>query len=348
MDRRTQAIKTAAIEHYGLDAKEDAEFLDEAAKALARETPGDALSVIDEYIIYYRLGEQKKTPRRYSSSGGEAGERATPLGPIQHLVRPDDETAQRITAFSKYLAKIASVDKNVLRYRKNNLGGFMKTITGEEAQEWPDHPALQKVCQYLTKHYPWTEDEARYFVLCGEVPQAAKIMGKVQSRWNAPLGVATHKFSRQTIHLEIPAWMPSELVSKAYTILQRQAHGGRDTRRPKGRNVALFDFVLERARVKLVSRDEYLARLELPGTWAELMEEWNEDYGPDHPWHYTQASNFGRDFSRGQQAIAGTRYALSGVPGQPMTMAQAKASFDRLREKLGRPGTAFVKKRMRR
>lgn len=260
------------------------------------------------------------------------------LRPIQDLVELDDETAERIRAFSKYLAKIASVDKNVLRYRKNNLGGFTKTITEEEVQEWPDRPALQKVCRYLTKHYPWTEDEARYFVLCGGVPQAVKIMGKVQSRWNAPLGVAAHKFSLQTIHLEIPAWMPSELVAKAYTILQRQAHDGRDTRRPKERNVALFDFVLERARVELVSKDEYLARLKLPGTWADLMQEWNKFYGPGHPWHYTRASNFGR----GQKAVAGTKYALSGIPGQPMTVAQAKGRFARMLEAFGKPGARLV------
>lgn len=137
--------------------------------------------------------------------------------------------------------------------------------------------------------------------------------------------------------------MSSELVSKAYAVLQRQAHGDRDTRRPKDRNVALFDFVLERARVKFVSRNEYLARLELPGTWADLMHEWNKVYNPGHPWHYIHASNFGRDFGRGQQAVAGTKYALSGIPGQPMTAAQSKARLARMLEALGRPGARFVK-----
>lgn len=310
-----QALKTAAIDRYGLDTQEDAGWLNYVAEVLDGLSLEDALSVMDEYVVHYRFREQKKAKSQYGMSGDRTGEGATPLRSIQHLVKPDDETAQRITVFSRYLAKIADVDKNVLRYRKNHLGGFMNIITEEKAEEWPDHPALQKVCLHLTRHYPWTEDEARYFVLCGGAPQAAKIMGKVQSRWNAPLGVAAHKFNLQTIHLEIPAWMPSQLVTKAYTILQRQAHGGRDTRRPKERNVALFDFVLERARVKFVSRDEYLARLELPGTWTDLMQEWNEVYGSGHPWHYTRPSNFGRDFWRGQQAVAGTKYALSGIPG---------------------------------
>jgi hypothetical protein len=167
-------------------------------------------------------------------------------------------------------------------------------------------------------------------------------MGKVQSSFNKPQGVAAHKFNHQTIHMEMPAWMPPKLVCKAYTILQRQAHGGRVARRPIDRNVALFEFVLDKADVKIVSRNEYLARLKVPGTWADLMREWNELYGPGHPWHYTEASNFGRDFGRGQQALAGTKYALSGIPGEPRTVAEAKASFDRLHEKLGRPGARFV------
>jgi hypothetical protein len=264
----------------------------------------------------YQLGRKRELQefgRQDRSQRAKPRENDTPSRPIQDLVEPDDETAERIRAFSKYLAKIASVDKNVLRYRKNNLGGFMETMSEEEAQKWPDHPAWLRVCRHLAKHYPWTEDEARYFVLCDAVPQSAKIMGKVQSSFNKPLGVVAHKFNHHTIHLEMSAWMPPELVSKAHTILQRQAHGGRASRRPKERNVALFDFVLERARVKFVSRGEYLARLELPGTWAEFMQEWNELYGPGHPWHYTHASNFGRDFGRGQQVIAGTKYALSGI-----------------------------------
>jgi hypothetical protein len=344
VDQRTKhrrAIKTAAIKRFGLDSKEDGEWLDYVAETLASDTLEGALEVMEEYVAHYRLGQEKAT-RSYGPPGDRAGRGAAPLRPVQHLVKPDDETAQRITAFSQYLAKIAAVDKNVLRYRKKNLGGFMKTMTEDEVQEWPDHPALQKVCRYLAKHYPWTEDEARHFVLCGSVPQAVKIMGKVQSSFNRPLGVVAHKFNHQTVHLEMPAWMPSELVRKAYTILQRQAHGGRNIRRTTERNVELFEFVLEKAEVKFVSRDEYLARLELPGTWADLMQEWNELYDPSHPWHYTEASNFGRDFGRGQQAIAGTKYALSGVPGQPKTVAQAKASEERILESLRRPGAKFV------
>jgi hypothetical protein len=339
---KTRAIKTAAIDLYGLDAKEDAGFLDKVAETLAGETLEDALSVIKEYVTYYRLGEQKNAPGQYGPLRGETGVRVTPLRSVQHLVKPDDETAQRIRALSHYLARIATVDKNVLRYRKIHLGGFTKTISEEEAQEWPDHPALRRVCRHLAKHYPWTEEETRYFVLCRAVPQAAKIEGRVQSSFNKPLGVAAHKFNHQTIHLQMPAWMPSELVRKAYVILQRQAYGGREPRRSKERNVALFEFVLERSQVKLVNRNEYLARLIIPDKWAEIMRDWNELHGPGHPWHYTEVSNFRRDFGRGQQAIAGTKYALTGIPGEPRTVAEAQASIGRILEALGRPGARFV------
>jgi hypothetical protein len=154
--------------------------------------------------------------------------------------------------------------------------------------------------------------------------------------------VAAHKFNRQTILLEMPAWLPSDVIRKAYLVLQRQAHGGREPRRPKERNVALFEFVLERARVKLVSANEYLARLIIPAKWAEIMRDWNELHGPGHPWHYTEVSNFRRDFGRGQQAIAGTNYALTGIPGEPRTAAEAQASLGRIFEALGRPGARFV------
>jgi hypothetical protein len=136
--------------------------------------------------------------------------------------------------------------------------------------------------------------------------------------------------------------MPLKLVSKAYVILQRQAHGGREPRRPKERNVALFEFVLERAQVKLKSGNEYLARLIIPEKWAEMMADWNELHGPGHPWHYTEVSNFRRDFGRGQQAMAGTKYALTGIPGEPRTVAEGQASVERILEALGRPGARFV------
>jgi hypothetical protein len=339
-----RAIKLAAIDRFQLDGKKDKKWLDHIAPDYTKGPLEENLGAMEDRFKDYQLGrerERQDSGRQHRLQQAKSRENNTPLRPIQDLVKLDDDSAQRIRAFSKYLAEIASVDKNVLRYRKNNLGGFMKTLTEEEAQEWPDHPALLQVCRYLTKQYPWTDNEARYFVLCGAIPQADKVMGKVQSSFDKPLGVDAHKFNHQTIHMQIPAWMPSVLVRKAYAILQRQAHGGRDPRRPKERNVALFDFVLDRTRVEFVSRDEYLARLKLPSTWSGLMREWNELYGPGHPWHYTEASNFGRDFRRGQQAIAATKYALTGIPGEPRTAAEKKASVERMFERFGRPGAVF-------
>jgi hypothetical protein len=351
---RLRKIKAAAIAHFGLDGKEDEEWLNSAAERFADYPIVDALGLIEEHLVDYRIGERKRSKEpghRPSSQRGSSAEGAAPLKPIPDLVKPDDDTAQRIVAFSKYLARIASVDKNVLRYRKNNLGGFMETITEQEAEKRPDHPALLQVCRHLTKHYPWTHDEARYFVLCGAVPQAVKVMGKVHKTWDAPQGVAAHKYNRQTIHMEIPAWLPSDQVRKAYLILQRQAHGGRESRRPKERNVALFEFVLEKAKVNLVSGSEYLARLEIlekeatlekKVTWSKLMGDWNKLYEPGHPWHYREVSNFRRDFARGQHAVTGTKYALSGIPGEPKTAADAEARFERMLDRFRRPGAALV------
>jgi hypothetical protein len=91
-----------------------------------------------------------------------------------------------------------------------------------------------------------------------------------------------------------------------------------------------------------VNRNEYLARLIIPDKWAEIMRDWNELHGPGHPWHYTEVSNFRRDFGRGQQAIAGTKYALTGIPGEPRTATEGQASVGRIFEALGRPDARFV------
>jgi hypothetical protein len=80
--------------------------------------------------------------------------------------------------------------------------------------------------------------------------------------------------------------------------------------------------------------NEYLAKLEVPGTWDDIMRDWNKLYGPGHPWHYALASNLSRDFGRGQQAVTGTKYALSGVPGQPMTVTELEAGIDNLKRRL--------------
>jgi len=59
-----------------------------------------------------------------------------------------------------------------------------------------------------------------------------------------------------------------------------------------------------------------------------MRQVWNELYHRGHKWHYYSSNDpdariFYRDFTRGQQAVIGTRWGLPGVPSQPMTKAEA-------------------------
>jgi hypothetical protein len=203
---------------------------------------------------------------------------------------------------------------------------------------------LQRVSKRLARRFPWKEDQAAYFVLCGGNILAGMLMGTWSSHINK--GVHAHQYDRTTITLTADSWLPAETVFKAYRRLQRQVHGGKNNRRPELRNVAVFRFVLDQSEIRIVSREERLAKLELP-KWRVMLRRWNEQHPRSDRWHYenpdeTGVQRFQRDFVRGQKAVIGTRFGLPGVPGQPMTRADAKAGDERMIESLSRPGTAFV------
>ena len=265
------------------------------------------------------------------------------------------------------MARIAAVERRVMRLRKCICGGLTQTITPEEAREfleehsisgnkkveesveslwWPDGSSdginfrilkdsvvgeLQGAATYLVKHYPCTEDQAAYFILCGSVPQAATVRGGYIT--SPVAGVAAHKYKRVTIKLEVESWVPSKLVRKAYSQLQRELHGARNNRRPSDRNVEVFRLVVDQSEIDLANTGEYLARLKLP-PWRQILDSWNKQFSESDPRRYPDVRNFRRDFDRGQQAVIGTKWGLPSVPGQPMSyqekVTQAKAREARL------------------
>jgi hypothetical protein len=86
--------------------------------------------------------------------------------------------------------------------------------------------------------------------------------------------------------------------------------------------------VMEQSKVKMINREEHLAKLALPKKWKEMRRLWNEKYPRGHKWHYysskdPDARNFYRDFARGQQAVIGLRWGLPGFLNQPLTKAKA-------------------------
>jgi|SRR5215204_471930 len=345
---------------YGIDLVRDKEFLnkvwEDAGKSFTHFEEFDAF--VESAWSYYVL--PRELPKGSESNGGfdKGLRRGGDKGLEDSKVKFDEDSKARAVAFSEYLAKITTTNRRVMRLRKRICGGLTRTISPEEAWEflethsipgnekvegsveslwWPDGSShgkhfrvledsilgeLQGVATYLEKRYPWTDDQAAYFILCGGVPQAATIRGTHIS--TAMAEVAAHNYNRTTIKLEVESWVPSELVRKAYSQLQRELHGDRNNRRPSSRNVEVFRFVLDQSKINIVSTGKYLARLELP-PWRQMLESWNKQFSEDDPRMYPDIRNFRRDFDRGQQAVIGTELGLPGIPGHPMTYREKAA-----------------------
>lgn len=283
----------------------------------------------------------------------------------------DPKTRIQVMALSEYLAKIASVERRIMEFRRRFLGETTKTLSPDEIpkvlKSWslPDDAStseedvfiywapddqqhirfrgtkdsaigrLDRLGEYFAERYPWSKDQVMHFVLCDWVPQVNTVRGKTKR--SVGFGPPAHGFNRDTITLEIEAWMSPEMVKKAYTRIQRDLHEGRKNRRGEERNIEIFRFVLARSQVKVVSEAEHLGKLVLTSTWRSLREAWDNELPAGHDWRYGErgARNFPRDFERGQMKVTGSKWGLPGVPGQPMTQAEAKAYYEQLMKRWG-------------
>jgi hypothetical protein len=317
---------------------------------------------------------------RGQHSNSNAGAGGRPRGPgseadLSSRLSFDPKSKSHVIALSEYLTRVAAVERRVMGFRKRYLGGTTKTVTpaempqllqswsvapGEESEDdvtlyWTreERPVrfrgsygsaigeLDRLGSYLARNYPWFQDQAMHFVLCGEVTQVKTLSGKPRQSMN--LGPAAHAFHRGTITLEIEAWMPPELVKKGYAKIQRElrenmARQGVNMPRSGGRGTEVFRFVVGRSEVEVVSEAEHLGKLVLRETWRELRRLWDANLPPGHAWHYGEegARNFYRDFVNGQKAVTGSKWGLLAIPRQPMTAAEAKAGVDRMIENFAR------------
>lgn len=191
---------------------------------------------------------------------------------------------------------------------------------------------LRDTAEYLKKHYPWSMDQAANFILCGVVPRAGIILGGHKK--TASAGVAAHKFNRTTIKLEVDSWVSADEVRKAYLRMRHKAHSDdsgnlsslhdlRIYQHPSPRNLDVFRFVVAQSEVQVLNTRERLGCLNLP-PWRDLMKCWNDSLPADDPRRYSNSRNFSRDFRRAQRAVTGTDHGLPGIPGQPMSLAEAK------------------------
>ena len=371
------AWEEEVVRKYGINLTRDRDLL---AKVWERDAPFRDFEEFDACVenawSYYSLRRERDEGFWSSGSSGGRSSEGGSKELVGLQVEVDDRVKVRVNAFSEYLARIAGVDSCVMRLRKRICGGPTQTISAEEACRlleaqsipnnedaagpvkslwWPDSSAygrhfrvledsilgeLQRAAAHLEKRYPWTDDQAVYFVLCGGVPQAATIRGT--KRWYQNKGVAAHRYNRTTIALEVESWVSSELVSKVYYQLQRELRHGPESQRRASykqsspRNVAVFRFVVDQGEIQIVNAEEYLAWIKLP-SWRRMLELWNEQLPEPHSWRYKNVRNFQRDFRRGQEAIIGTKWGLPGVPGEPKNAEEAKEDdMKRLRRSVRR------------
>lgn len=383
MDLRA-AWESELRRQFGINPGTDWEFLDWLWKSIVHDHASEIQAGDSEVLeSMVAAAERPCVAHVRFSRGGNGGGRGSVAsndvgeGDLGGQIRFDPKTKAHVKALSEYLSKIAAVERRVMEFRRRYLGGPTATAvpagvphlmeswsvasgsegeddvylywTGEErpvrfrGSYWSAIGALDRLGDHLSKKYPWFKDQAIGFVLCGGLWQVKTVSGKQSI--SKDLGPAAHKFDRCTISLEIEAWMPPELVKKAYARFQREVRareGGltgaaTTTRRSYGRNAEIFRFVLERSEIAVVSENENLGKLILPDSWRGLRKLWDDHLPTGHPWQYGEKGwrNFYRDFMRGQTAATGSKWGLPGYPNQPQTYEEAKANHERWLERLG-------------
>ena len=105
--------------------------------------------------------------------------------------------------------------------------------------------SLDKLCKYLAEKHPITEELAAYLVLCGGLVNVPGIIGNNKTRWNQAAG--SYTYDHNTITLTVQSWVTPEQVRKAYARLRQQNIIASTYRSKSNRNIAVFEFVMERA-----------------------------------------------------------------------------------------------------
>ena len=206
--------------------------------------------------------------------------------------RLDDYEDGRAEAYSAYVAKVVAGDRRAQRLRKR----YLRRKTQAD---------LHRLCNYLAKHYPWSEDEAERFVLTGERPEVVPLFGRIRLSGNEQ-----NLFSYGIITLTVEPWVDAKSVERFYREMQGRVLG-RKPRRGEPRNLAVFRFVVERSKAVewevVRDNDGYFTgrKRELVGipSWRELLKLWNERYPEGHEWHYNWVGWFQRDFDRAASVV---------------------------------------------
>ena len=363
-------------EQFGIDPDADWQLLDwlweDVTRDYAHEIEQDGSEALSLMVDAARRACITRVQFSRGGTGGGQGSGSNAAGDENDLgnqIKFDPKTKTHVKALSEYLSKVAAVERRVIEFRRRYLGGPTATVLpaevpcllktwsidpGTESEDdvslywfgeerptrfrggyWSAIGTLDRLGDYLAKKYPWYKDQALDFVLCGGTQQVKTVSGKPTI--SSGKGPAAHRFNRCTISLEVEAWIPPELVKKAYARIQREARergwglvgGATTTRRSYGRNAEVFRFVVGLSEIVVVSEKENLGKLVLSDRWRRLRELWDDHLSAGHAWRYGENGwrNFHRDFMRGQKAAIGTEWGLPGYPGQPVTYAETQKAW---------------------
>jgi hypothetical protein len=98
--------------------------------------------------------------------------------------------------------------------------------------------------------------------------------------------------SNNKITVTADPWVPLTDVMQAFTQL-RNVWFKAET--PSERRLCLCRFVVEHCDGHY-DEEHDITGLRPTSSWRPLMEQWNQRYPQEHPWHYTDVRNFSRDF----------------------------------------------------
>lgn len=334
---------------YGLDPVHDAGFFDDVWAEGWEEEDYEAFDAhVQSAARYYHRGQENAPGsdiRVMASPGDRTGVHDIPTETTGSRKRPtpsperillDDTNSARQQALTEYLHKTAALDRDVMSFRSEVLGGSHKTLSRGEALhrlEEAENPQagvsvvlvalpegdfgrrfrvaedsawgrLSKLAETLSRRYPWDEGQATAFALCGDDYSGEEHTTvwftpdvlRAGTREGRYKGHAAHPYNRTVIKMEVASWVPAELVKEVYSKKQKELNGAKRPSRPSLRCIEVFRFVLGHSVAKTVSRSENLARLVLRFDWRDLHGRWDKTYLPGHTWHYGEKG--GRNFRR--------------------------------------------------
>ena len=138
-----------------------------------------------------------------------------------------------------------------------------------------------KLTHWLTRIFPWHENQAALFLLTGDAPQTLPLKGKIDQYFQ-------HQGIFSTITLTVEPWVSYKSVVSFYRQIQKWILG-RENRPLREQSLQLFRFVT----VQQTTAGK-------KPTWSEMLERWNEDFAEEEEWTYGPdgVRNFNRDYHR--------------------------------------------------